>query len=300
MIEYNQQPQKYLEAGDTQIASFVSDNASNIDWETVESFGEEWTKFSSFSTHELEIMGNDYFDIISQEMLNKDCLVLDVGCGTGRWTKFVGHRCGFIEAIDPSSAVISAAALLREQKNIRISHADVNNLPFADASFDFVFSLGVLHHIPDTREAMQKCVEKLKPGGHFMVYLYYDFENKGLLFKSIYHASNLIRLVVSRLPATLKKLVCDFLALTIYLPMAFLTRLVKRVFGGTLYEKLPISWYHDKTFNIMRNDSLDRFGTPLEQRYSRADIIEMMTSCSLTDIKISDIEPLWHAVGKKS
>ena len=133
-----------------------------------------------------------------------------------------------------------------------------------------------------------------------MVYLYYNFENKGLLFKSIYHASNLIRLVVSRLPATLKKLVCDFLALTIYLPMAFLTRLVKRVFGGKLYEKLPISWYHDKTFNIMRNDSLDRFGTPLEQRYSRADITEMMTSCGLTDIEISDIEPLWHAVGKKN
>ena len=62
---------------------------------------------------------------------------------------------------------------------------------------------------------------------------------------------------------------------------------------------IPLSYYHDKSFNIIRNDSLDRFGTPLEQRFSRNEIIEMMKSCGLEEIVVSEKEPYWHAIGKK-
>ena len=89
MIEYNQEPKTHLAAGDTKIASFVSEDATNIDWETVESFGEEWTKFSSFSNQDIEEVGNDYFDIVDETMLNKDSVALDVGCGTGRWSRYI-------------------------------------------------------------------------------------------------------------------------------------------------------------------------------------------------------------------
>jgi ubiquinone/menaquinone biosynthesis C-methylase UbiE len=59
--------------------------------------------------------------------------------------------------------VFSAAQLTKEDDNIRISHASVDRIPFADASFDLVFSLGVLHHIPDTQKAMEQAVAKVKP-----------------------------------------------------------------------------------------------------------------------------------------
>ena len=72
--------------------------------------------------------------------LNASSYVMDVGCGTGRWTKYIADKVKFVEAIDPSNAVIQAAHILSDKKNVRVSQASVDNLPFSDNSFDFVFS----------------------------------------------------------------------------------------------------------------------------------------------------------------
>lgn len=300
MIEYNQAPQKHIDAGETKVASFVSEDATNIDWETVESFGEEWTKFSTFSNQDIEDVGNDYFDIVDETMLNENSRALDVGCGTGRWSRYIYTRCKTVDCIDPSDAVVAAVTMLGDVENVRITHADVDNIPFADDSFDFVFSLGVLHHIPDTRGAMHRCVEKVKSGGHFLVYLYYNLDNKGMLSKALFHFTNSIRRGVCKMPPKPKRLICDVLAGLIYIPNAVATKAIKAVVPGEAYKRVPLAYYHDKSFNVMRNDSLDRFGTPLEQRFSRAEIIEMMESCGLCDIRVSEQRPYWHAVGRKA
>ena len=297
--EYNQEPRSFLEQSENKIACFVNEQGDNIDWETVESFGEEWTKFSDFSAAELSHIGSEYFDIVTEQILNKDSRVLDVGCGTRRWTKYVSSLCGHVEAIDPSKAVLVAEKMLASDSNVRISQAEVDNIPFEDNSFDFVFSLGVLHHIPDTAAAMKKCVKKLKPDGHFLVYLYYSFENRGFMFRALFHLSTLVRNIVCRLPAGLKKIVCDLLAVAVYFPLALLSRVLKPIIGNGI-KKLPLSYYHDKTYNVMRNDSLDRFGTPLEQRFSKTEITEMMHASGLSDIQFSSNEPYWHAVGRKT
>ncbi len=65
------------------------------------------------------------------------------------------------------------------------------------------------------------------------------------------------------------------------------------------YKKIPLSYYSDKSFNNIRNDALDRFGTPLEQRFSKLQITKMMSEAGLSNIKFSDREPYWHAVGQK-
>jgi hypothetical protein len=62
---------------------------------------------------------------------------------------------------------------------------------------------------------------------------------------------------------------------------------------------IPLSFYRDRSFYTMRTDSRDRFGTPLEQRFSRDQIQEMMTSCGLRNIVFSTSEPYWCAVGIK-
>lgn len=299
MLKYNQSPVCELDQAHPTIASFVSPDATNIDWKTVESFGEEWTKFASFSEEDLERIGDDYFDIVTDEMLNSGSLAMDVGCGTGRWTKYIARRCKFVEAIDPSKAVFPAAALLQGLENVRVTHADVANIPFADDSFDFVFSLGVLHHIPDTALAMQRCVDKLKPGGHFLVYLYYSLDNKGLANKFLFHSMNSVRRVVCKFPPVAKRMACDALAVGIYLPNALATHALKAVVPGETYKRVPLAYYHDKSFNVMRNDALDRFGTPLEQRFSRQEIVAMMEACGLEAIRVSDQRPYWHAIGRK-
>jgi len=277
---------------------FFSEAQENIDQKTVDSFGEEWEAFSSFTDEEIRIAGDQYFDIISPEMIEGKT-ALDVGCGSGRWTRYVASKAAFVDAIDPSKAVYSAAHMLQDIPNTRISQAGVDNIPFANNSFDFVFSLGVLHHIPNTQKAMQSCVEKLKSGGHFLVYLYYDFEQRGSLFKILFQLSNLLRFFISKLPATLKKWVCNGIAFFVYAPLVMFSKCIAALGMKSLAHKIPLSYYRAHSFHIMKNDALDRFGTPLEQRFSRAKIREMMELCGLESIIISEGEPYWHAVGRK-
>jgi exonuclease III len=63
--------------------------------------------------------------------------------------------------------------------------------------------------------------------------------------------------------------------------------------------QLPLSAYRSKSFYTMRTDALDRFGTRLEQRFSREQIAQMMQRAGLGEIRFSDHEPYWVAVGRK-
>jgi ubiquinone/menaquinone biosynthesis C-methylase UbiE len=273
---------------------------TNIDQTTVSSFGEEWKAFHQFDDEELNRIGDEYFDIVTPSMCGPDKIAADFGCGTGRWTKYFAGRVGAIAAIDPSEAIFTASKVLGKTPNVQLYKASIDNLPFPDNYFDFAFSLGVLHHIPDTAKALTACVQKVKPGGYFLVYLYYSFDNRGPLFKFIYLLSNLIRLVVCKLPGKLKRVVCGFLAILLYMPFVLLCRLL-RVLGTPekFRQKIPLQIYEKASFYIIRNDSLDRFGTPLEQRFSKKEITDMMEKAGLTEILFSPNAPYWHGVGKK-
>jgi SAM-dependent methyltransferase len=271
----------------------------NIDLKVVDSFGEEWQKFYNFSDSEIEKIGNEYFSFLPEGILSRDTDVLDVGCGTGRWAKYLSDKVHSVEAIDPSKAIFYADELLKNISNVRLSIASTDTIPFADESFDFVMSVGVLHHIPDTVLAMKDCVKKVKKGGWFYVYLYYALDNRGWLFKTIFSLVNGMRLVIARQPSTLKKIICDFLALTVYMPLVLFGRLVKYLGMSKIAEKIPLSYYQNKTFFIIRNDALDRFGTRLEQRFSKTEVEEMMKKAGLTNIVISPNTPFWCAAGQK-
>lgn len=298
--KYSLSPISTLEWEGIDITSFVEQQQTeNIDWKTVHSFGNEWTKFHSFSEEEIENIGGEYFDIVDCDNI-RDYYVLDVGCGTGRWSKYVSKRVGFVEAVDPSDAVFAAARLLKGEKNVRITQAEADNLPFEDETFDFVFSLGVLHHVPDTSKALISCVKKLKTGGNFLVYLYYSLDNRGPLYRFIFKLSNLLRDIISNLPQRIKAVVCDVLAVVIYLPLIALVRLFRFVFPKKKwYTYLPLAFYIDKTFNVIRSDTLDRFGTPLEHRFSKEEIRKMMEEAGLENIIFSENAPYWHAKGQK-
>ncbi|MFL5728557.1 MAG: class I SAM-dependent methyltransferase [Cytophagaceae bacterium] len=301
MMIYHSEPVKTFQHKGKSIASFMKSGQGNVDQDTVSSFGHEWTEFNSFREDEVRIAGDQYFDIVDSAVVGKESSVLDIGCGMGRWSYYIADRVKFVEAIDPSEAVFSASEFTSKKNNIRVTQAGVDDIPFADNSFDLVFSLGVLHHVPDTQAAIQQAVKKVKKGGHFMVYLYYSLDNRGFLFKGLFHLSNILRLIISRLPARLKSLVCDCLALMLYMPFVLFSRLIKKISpAGSLYKKIPLSYYSDKSMKIIRNDSLDRFGTPLEQRFSKIQIEEMMKKAGLSNIRFSPNEPYWHALGKKA
>lgn len=299
-LDYNQKAINIIKTESKEIHCFqISD--TNIDKETVESFGEEWSKFNFFSKEEIRKTGEEYFDIINSSILNQNSIILDVGCGTGRWSLYWVDKVKFIEAIDPSLAVLTAANLTQNVPNIRISKASVDNIPFDNETFDLVMSIGVLHHIPDTAKALKEITKKCKIGGHVYIYIYYALDNRGVLYRSLFTIANGIRYIISKLPHFFKKLLCDFIAIFIYLFFVTISSLLKMVLPKSdIWKKVPLSYYVNKSFNIIRNDALDRFGTPLEHRFSKDEIVDMMQQVGLDDIIVSPNAPYWHAVGKKT
>jgi SAM-dependent methyltransferase len=296
---YNKAPIQVINTANREISIFSTDG-KNIDAEVVKTFGDEWLKFKDYSDEEIRSVAVMYFDILNEHIINKDTYGLDIGCGTGRWTKYLSDKVGFIEALDPSDAVFAADELLKGIDNVRITKASVETIPFDDETFDFAMSIGVLHHIPDTQAAMADCVKKVKKGGHFFCYLYYNLENKGPLFDALFWLSNILRKIVSRLPAKLKRFVCDILAVVLYMPFIYLSRFLKFLGFRKMAKAIPLSDYADKSFFITRNDSLDRFGTTLEQRFSKQEVITMMEKSGLENIVVSEGSPFYHAVGRRN
>lgn len=222
----------------------------------------------------------------------------DLGCGQGRHAAVVAGRVGKLHCIDPSPNGLAAArAALGTAGNVDFHLADVDSIPLADASQDFGYSLGVLHHIPDTQAALLQCCAKLKPGAPFLLYLYYDFENRPGWFRLLWRASDLARRAISRLPMPARKVACDAVAVGVYWPLARLAALLER--SGIRSEWLPLASYRDARLGNMRVAALDRLGTPVEQRFSRASIRAMMERCGLHDIVIDPGPPYWVALGRR-
>jgi SAM-dependent methyltransferase len=265
---------------------------------TIAAFGEEWGKFNVFDAREIELVGKEYFDIVPDDLLRPDTMALDMGCGSGRWTRYLSSRVGHVEAIDPSEAVFHAAERHGDLANVRWNQADVDNIPFADGTFDLVVCLGVLHHVPDTAGAVSKLVAKLKPGGHLLLYLYYALDGRGPLYRALFKASDGLRRMVCVMPGPIKRMVCDLIAYVVYLPLRTVVRAAKASDAGN-WRRLPLSYYHDKSMLVLRNDALDRFGTPLEQRFTKARMEVMMRNAGLRGIIFSAQAPYWHAIGQR-
>jgi len=271
----------------------------NIDNKVVSEFGNEWTEFNQteLSNQELNSIFLEYFEIFPWKKLNKNSKGFDLGCGSGRWAKCVAPKVGHLHCLDPSIAINIAKKNLESFDNCTFHQKGVDELPFDDNSMDFGYSLGVLHHIPDTLDGMKKCVAKLKKGAPFLVYLYYAFDNQPFWYRLIWKVSDFIRNIISKLPFKLKLVLTNIIALLIYLPLATISKILKKT--GFNIHSFPLSNYHNKSFYTMRTDALDRFGTQLELRYTKKEIIEMMEKSGLKDIVFSSSNPFWCAVGIK-
>jgi len=272
----------------------------NYDPKVVDGFGSEWQRFDQRAIDEQEALDlfNRYFALFPWEALPAGAHGVDAGCGSGRWARFVAPRVGRLHCVDASADAIRVAARnLSAFDNCELHLATVDSMPLADRSLDFGYSLGVLHHIPDTPSALRACVRTLKPGAPFLLYLYYAFDNRPVWFRAIWKASDRLRFLLSRSPTSVRNIVCDLLAFTVYLPLARTARLAERM--GASVDSIPLSAYRDQSFYVMRTDALDRFGTRLEKRFSREEVRRMMIEAGLGEIEFQDGSPYWVAVGKR-
>lgn len=264
----------------------------------IESFGKEWQAFHHFSPVEIERLGKEYFDLL-EGLWQTDWVALDAGCGSGRFSRYVAARIRHVEAVDASiEALLAAQKLLHGVPNVRLTCAALHEIPFPSESFDLVFSLGVLHHIPDTEGALRSLVRVLKPGGYLLVYLYYALDDRGWAYRMLFRSANALRKVVSKLPLGLRRIASELLAWLVYVPLVGLAR-IARALRLPFWSKLPLAYYVDKSLYVLRNDALDRFGTSLEKRYTRVQIEELLRSVELEGIIFSPNMPCWRVLARK-
>ncbi len=282
-----------------QIKAPLPDHA-NLDPNTVSGFGDEWSRFTQASLDGAarDRIFQDYFAVFPWLDLPVDAVGADIGCGSGRWALVVAPRVGSLLLVDASAEALDVARRnLSGVANVHFQHASVGALPMEDASLDFAYSLGVLHHVPDTATAIRAVAHKLKPGAPFLIYLYYAFDNRGMGYRFLWRLSDWMRQGVSRLPFALRYVVSQVIAALVYWPLARSAWLLERL--GVLPNAWPLAYYRDKPFYVHRTDALDRFGTRLEQRFTRAEIEVMLRDAGFVEIRFSDRAPYWCAVGIK-
>jgi len=232
------------------------------------------------------------------EELSNDSEGFDMGCGSGRWAKFVANKVHLLNCIDPSEKALNVAKQnLSNFSNISYFNASVSDNILKENSQDFGYCLGVLHHIPNTLEGIKACAKLLKKDAPFLLYLYYNFENRSFFFKLIWRLSDFIRKIISSLSPKTKIFITSIIAYLIYYPLARSAFVSEKL--GIDVSNFPLSDYRNKTFYFMKTDALDRFGTRLEKRFSKDEIQRMLKEAGFRDIRFSRNTPFWVSISRK-
>jgi SAM-dependent methyltransferase len=280
----------------------MNSHVPNIDKDVAAGFGREWSTFrqdkDALSEAERQILFDSYFAIFPWEQLPPNPTGADIGCGSGRWSAIVARRVGHLHLLDASEAALDVARQnLADAPNVSFWTANVGEMPLSDDSLDFAFSLGVLHHVPDTPGAIRSIASKLRRDAPFLVYLYYALDNRPWWYRAIWRVSNITRVTVSRMPPVLRLGVSQIIAALVYWPLARLAAVLAK-FGLTT-EGMPLEFYRNRSFYVMRTDAYDRFCTRLEKRFTQRDIEGMLSDGGFDRIQFSDRAPYWCVVARR-
>ncbi len=277
----------------------------NLDQKVIESFGHEWSSFDYTESQGSDALDLQFAAYCSPLDLSKfdssKSLAGDFGAGSGRWSSRLLDSFLMVYAIEPSNGANSVLMKkFEEETRVIVLKETVGSNSIPDASLDLGMSLGVLHHIPDTGIAIKDVSKKIKPGGYFLCYLYYKLDGKPLFYRAIFKTVDLTRRVISRLPQPLKRFVSSVIAGLIYWPLARFSKVLGKL--GVSTSNIPLHHYANMPYVMLANDALDRFGTSLEQRFSKTEIEEMLIRADfdLSTLVYSEAEPYWtFSVQKK-
>jgi SAM-dependent methyltransferase len=262
------------------IPRFATDVAE-VEQRTAEAFGYEWTRYSELADRYRQQF-LDWLKPVNADFF-RGKVVLEGGCGKGRHTALAAEfGAKDVVAIDLSEAVESAFANTRHLDNVHIVQADLNNPPVRP-QFDYAFSIGVLHHLPDPERGFAALVSKLKSGGAISAWVY-GREGNGWIVHGI---SPLREHVTSKLPHAL----LDVLSAAITVPLYAGTKLLYgpmrgRIAGKTLPYGAYLSYIAPFPFREQRSIVFDHLVAPVAFYIRREDFEQWFDRAGLQEVEI--------------
>jgi SAM-dependent methyltransferase len=270
---------------------------ANVKQQTARSFAYEWRRFG-VPPQEMENNFWGYFQFFSPEFF-KGKRVLEAGSGMGRHTYFLAQFAREVVAIDLGEAIWVTATHVVGQHNVHLIQADIDHPPFQPESFDFICSIGVLHHLSSPEAGFHHLVRCLRPGGTLHVYLYWALEGAPAWKRGMLELICAFRHLTVRLPYPLLEKLAWLMALVGYLSFSLPYRYLSRwQTTHSLVKDFPLQRYAKDGFRVCYNDQFDRLSAPLEHRFMRDEVHELFARAGLVDIRI---EPHfgWLACGRK-
>ena len=251
---------------------------------TALSFGYEWQRFPEMYA-EWEKQFLDYMQPHNTDFF-KGKKVLDAGCGNGRFAYYAGKYAREVWAIDLGPAVEVARKNTASFDNVHVVQADLHNPPFPLESFDFIYSIGVLHHLPDPEAAFQNLLRYLKPGGEIQIYLYWQPERRSVK-SALLRAVNSFRNLTTRLPHWAVHAFAYPSAVAAFLFFVWPYQIMRRVPAlRSFADKMPMKQYAVLPFRVCVNDQLDRFSAPIENRYTKTEVEAWLSSAGLKKFQV--------------
>lgn len=202
-------------------------------------------------------------------------LVLDAGCGAGRFAEVAARHGATVVAVDMSFAIDVARENLKGWPRVHPIQADLLNLPLRPGTFDLIYSFGVLHHTPDARRAFLALVPFLKPGGRITIFVYSSY-NKGVVY-----SSDLWRAITTRLPLRLLYWICAGA-----IPLYYLYRLP--VIGQLGKLCLVISMEPNWRWRWL--DTFDWYSARYQSKHTHAEVFRWFCEVGLRDLFIGEGE----------
>ncbi|QDT98133.1 methyltransferase domain-containing protein [Gimesia aquarii] len=169
-LEFDNKHQLLVDQQTNQSYPVVTGIPRFVEQEHLSSFGLQWNKYEVAHADEDRATFTAKTGLPLSEL--KGLKILDAGCGGGRYSKVAAEAGGIVFGADHTTAVEKAEQLCNHLENVHLVQADLKHLPFEPSSFDFVFSIGVMHHDKDTRAVFNAVADMVKPGGRYSVWLY--------------------------------------------------------------------------------------------------------------------------------
>jgi len=229
----------------------------------VDNFSYEWSKHNCTQVIDIADAIRTFFEkteLSVDEIKGKR--VLDAGCGAGRFTQ-VAAMMGAKEVIgvDLSDSIFAASENTKKFNNVKIMRGDINNLPFEDESFDVIFSIGVLHHTPNTKQAFDSLYRLLKPGGIMAIWVY---SNEGWKARAFNFVSGIHRLYTTKMNKNLLYTICK-----LAVPFYYLHRIpVISLFTIALF---PCSIHPKAEWRVL--DTFDWYSPKYQWKHSYKEVI---------------------------